>query len=166
MGPAVRTAFPAAPLDSFSLETSLFFLLPQICDQHRGRCSHRHSKLTPLGHSEGVPGGSHRHEHGTIVGAAQLGDAVQEDGGHLLVLVLDKAEHFEGKAAHLALPVLEDGGLGVFFAAGSMKLDKAGQREEPGRRKSARFPHTSPKEKVVAEVIVGVSGGGGVTVVH
>lgn len=86
-----------------------------------------------LGHFVPCPP-SHRHEHRTIVGATQLGDAVQEDGGHLLVLVLHKAEHFESKAAHLALPVLEDGGLGVFFTAGSMKSEKLFffSRAEPG----------------------------------
>lgn len=61
---------------------------------------------------------SHRHEHGTVVCSTQLGDTVQENSGHLLVLVLYKAEYFKGKPAHLALPILEDGGLGVFFTAG------------------------------------------------
>lgn len=68
---------------------------------------------------EGVLCQAHRHEHRAVIRSAQLGDTVQEDSGHLLVLVLNKAEYFEGKAAHLALPVFKDGGLGIFFTAGS-----------------------------------------------
>lgn len=64
---------------------------------------------------------THWHEHGTVIRPTQLGDTVQEDGGHLLVFVLYKAEYFEGKAAHLALPILKDCGLRVFFTAGSGK---------------------------------------------
>lgn len=62
---------------------------------------------------------SHRYEHRAVVGLTQLGDTVQEDGGHLLVLVLNKAEDFEGEASHLTLAILEDCGLWVFFTAGS-----------------------------------------------
>ena len=61
----------------------------------------------------------HRHEHRTVICSTQLGDAVKEDGGHLLVLVLYKAEYFKGEAAHLALAIFKDGGLGIFFTAGS-----------------------------------------------
>lgn len=64
---------------------------------------------------------SHWHEHRTVVCSTQLGDTVQEDGGHPLVLVLYESEHFKGKATHLALPILKDGGLGVFFTAGSQQ---------------------------------------------
>lgn len=80
-------------------------------------------------------GQSHWHEHGTVVRSTQLGDTVQEDGGHLLVLVLDEAEHFEGKAAHLALPVFKDCRLGVFLTAShrergvksSLRITKGGR---------------------------------------
>lgn len=50
---------------------------------------------------------SYRQEQGAVVRATQLGHTVQKYGGHLLVLVLDEAEHLEGEAAHLALPVLK-----------------------------------------------------------
>lgn len=63
--------------------------------------------------------GSHRHEHWTVISPTQFGDTVQEDGGHLLVLVLHKAEYFKGKASHLALAIFKDGGLGVFVTTGS-----------------------------------------------
>ena len=61
---------------------------------------------------------SHWHEQRTVICSTQLGDAVQENSGHLLVLVLYKTEYFKGKATHLALPILKDGGLRVFFTAG------------------------------------------------
>ncbi len=64
---------------------------------------------------------SHWYEHRTVICSTQLGDTVQEDRGHLLVLVLYKAEYFKGKATHLAFPIFKDGGLGVFFTAGSGK---------------------------------------------
>lgn len=107
---------------------------------------------------------SHWHEHWTIIGATQLGDAVQKDGGHLLVLVLHKAEHFEREAAHLALPVLKDGGLGIFFTADSIKWENLVRKEN--RNGHDLISHTSPKEKIIAKVIVWVSGRCGVTVVH
>lgn len=50
---------------------------------------------------------SYRQEQGAVVRATQLGHTVQKYGGHFLVLVLDEAEHLEGEAAHLALPVLK-----------------------------------------------------------
>ncbi len=49
----------------------------------------------------------YRQEQGAVVRATQLGHTVQKYGGHFLVLVLDEAEHLEGEAAHLALPVLK-----------------------------------------------------------
>lgn len=107
---------------------------------------------------------SHWHEHWTIVGATQLGDAVQKDGGHLLVLVLHKAEHFESKATHLALPVLKDGGLGIFFTADSIKLENLVRKENWNGQNL--ISHTSPKEKIIAEIIIGVSRRRGITVVH
>lgn len=90
---------------------------------------------------------------------------MQEDGGHLLVLVLHKAEHFESEAAHLALPILKDGGLGVFFTADSIQLENL-VRKKNRREQNHLISHTSPKEKVIAKVIVRVSRGGGITVVH
>lgn len=66
---------------------------------------------------------SHWHEHWTVIGSTQLGDTVQEDSGHLLILVFHKAEHFKGKAAHLALPIFKNSGLGVFFTA-DVGIDK------------------------------------------
>ena len=60
---------------------------------------------------------SHWHKHWTVICSTQLGNTVQENSGHLLILVLDKAEYFKSKTTHLALPILKDGGLGVFFTA-------------------------------------------------
>lgn len=67
---------------------------------------------------------SHWNEHGTIVGPTQLGNTVQEDGRHPLVLVLYETKYFKGKPAHLTLPILKDCGLGVFFTADSEKENK------------------------------------------
>lgn len=107
---------------------------------------------------------SHWHDHRTVVGATQLGDTVQKDGGHLLVLVLHKAEHFKSEAAHLALPVLKDGGLGIFFTADSVKWENLVRKEK--RNGHNLISHTSPKEKIIAKIITGVSRRCGVTVVH
>lgn len=81
-------------------------------------------------------GQSHWHEHGTVVCSTQLGDTVQEDGGHLLVLVLDEAEHLESKAAHLALPIFKDRRLGVFLAASHREREvKSSLRIKEGVKK-------------------------------
>lgn len=58
----------------------------------------------------------YRHEQDAVVRAAQFGDAVQENGWHLLVSVLDKSKDLEGKTPRLALAVLEDRRLWVFTA--------------------------------------------------
>lgn len=59
---------------------------------------------------------------------------MQEDGGHLLVLVLDEAEHFESKAAHLALPIFKDRRLGVFLTASHREREvKSSLRIKEGR---------------------------------
>ena len=57
-------------------------------------------------------------ERGAVVGTAQFGDAVKEDGGHLLVAMLDEAEHLKREPAHLALPVLQHRRLRVLMAPG------------------------------------------------
>lgn len=67
---------------------------------------------------------SHWNEHRTVICPTQLGNTVQEDGGHPLVLVLYKTKYFEGKPAHLTFPILKDCGLGVFFTADSEKKRK------------------------------------------
>lgn len=56
----------------------------------------------------------HRHKHGTVIWAAQLGHAVQEDSGHLLILVLDEAEHLKGETTHLTLSIFKHCRLWVF----------------------------------------------------
>lgn len=105
------------------------------------KCVHQCVLCSIFGHFEGILCESHWHEHRTIIGPTQLGDTVQKDGGHLLVLVLHKAEHFERKAAHLALSILKDGGLGVFFTADSIKLGKSCQKEELEWTKSPDFTY-------------------------
>lgn len=90
-------------------------------------------------------GSSHWHEHWTVVCSTQLGHAVQEDGGHLLILVFYETEDLKGKAAHLALPVLKDGGLGVFLTAGSgnkgqtLVIRKGNQRKSEPNSVSSDF---------------------------
>lgn len=103
---------------------------------------------------------------------------MQEDGGHLLVLVLDEAEHFESKPAHLALPILKDRRLGVFLAAShrerevksSLRIKKGVKKKLASIRSSTYYRRAVgselPEEKIIAKVIVGVSRGCGVAVVH
>lgn len=115
---------------------------------------------------------SYWHEHWTIICSTQLGDTVQEDSGHLLVLVLHKAEHFKGKAAHLALPIFKHGCLGIFFTAGSGKgnqkvlLERRVRQISQLNKISLFYKFELPKEKIIAEVIIRVSRGRGVAVVH
>lgn len=66
---------------------------------------------------QGKGSGTYWHEEGAVISPAQLGDAVQEDRGHFLILVLHKAEHFEGEPALLAPAVFDDGGLRVLVTA-------------------------------------------------
>lgn len=60
---------------------------------------------------------TYRQEQGAVVRATQLGYTMQKHSGHFLVLVLDKAEHLKGEAAHLALPVLKHCCLRVLIAS-------------------------------------------------
>lgn len=57
------------------------------------------------------------HKEGTVICSAQLRHTVQEDRGHLLVLVLHKAEHLEGKPPHLTLAILNYGCLRILVTA-------------------------------------------------
>lgn len=57
------------------------------------------------------------HKEGAVISSAELGNTVQEDGGHFLILVFHKSEHFKGKPALLASAIFNDGGLRIFVAA-------------------------------------------------
>lgn len=98
----------------------------------------------------------YRQEHGAVVGSAQLGHTVKEDGGHLLVLVLDKAEHLEGEPAHLALPVLKNRCLRVFITSAGpemwrrqMPYQSSHTRQSYIRIRTTAGKMKLPKEKVI-----------------
>lgn len=57
------------------------------------------------------------HKEGAVISSAELGNTVQEDSGHFLILVFHESEHFKGKAALLAPAVFNDGGLRIFVTA-------------------------------------------------
>ena len=119
IGPAVMTAFPeAAGGESKLASPSRLRRLPQIC-QSRHQVSALIEVRTHMGSHRFrvVIFYTYRHEHDAVVCPAQLGDAVQKHGGHLLVSVFDKTENLEGKTSHLTLPVLKNCRLWVFGAA-------------------------------------------------
>ena len=57
------------------------------------------------------------HEEGAVISSAELGNAVQEDSRHFLILVFHKSEHFKRKSAPLASAVFNDGSLRIFVTA-------------------------------------------------
>lgn len=60
---------------------------------------------------------TYRHKEGTVICSTELGNTVQEDSGHFLILVFHKSEHFKRKPAPLASAILNDSGLRILVTA-------------------------------------------------